>query len=62
MRELEKLLEMETLAQRKASVYGRVLTDVRLSDEMQHLAKFHGDRAQEIADLLGVDGGEINEA
>ena len=53
MREIKVLKRMEALAQRKAAVYGRVLTDVSLANEMQDLAKFHGGRTQSLADLLG---------
>ena len=52
---VEKLKRLEGLAQRKASVYGRVLTDVTLAEEMQALAEFHGERMQEIASLLGEE-------
>ena len=62
MREIEELKRMEGLAERKAGLYGRVLTDVALANEMQDLAKFHGDRAQSLADLMGVDGGADDEA
>ncbi len=62
MREIEKLKQMEALAERKTNVYGRVLTDITLANEMQDLAKFHGGRAQSLADLMGVDGEDGNEA
>ena len=53
MREVKALKGLEELAERKASVYGRVLTDINLAQEMQELAKFHGDRANSLADLTG---------
>ena len=63
----EWLKGMETLAQRKASVYGRVLTDLTLAEEMQNLAQFHGERVQALAELTGeevekTDGGAGDEA
>lgn len=62
MREIETLKRMEALAESKAAVYGRVLTDVSLANEMQDLAKFHGGRTQSLADLLGMDGEADDEA
>ena len=62
MREIEKLKQMEALAERKAGLYGRVLTDATLANEMQDFAQFHGDRAQSLSDLIGEDGGADNEA
>jgi hypothetical protein len=58
---------METLAQRKASLYGRVLTDLTLAEEMQNLANFHGERVQALAELMGeepekMSGGAEDEA
>ena len=38
---------------RKASVYGRTLTDVELANMMQALAKEHGLRAAALGALLG---------
>ena len=53
MHTLKMLKKLELLAQRKASVYGRTLTDVQLSGLMQDLAKVHGQRAQTLSSLLG---------
>ena len=55
MAEVEELKRLEGLALRKASVYGRVLTDVTLAEEMQALAEFHGERLQALASLFGED-------
>lgn len=62
MRSVEKLKEMEGLAERKAALFGRTLTDAALADEMCKLADMHNERTQSLADLLGEDGGESNEA
>lgn len=53
MQTLKALKKLELLAQRKASVYGRTLTDVQLSKLMQDLAKVHEERAQTLSSLLG---------
>lgn len=53
MQTLKELKKLELLGQRKASVYGRTLTDVQLSKLMQDLAKVHGERAQTLSSLLG---------
>ena len=55
MQSLKELKKLEILAQRKASVYGRTLTDVELSGLMQDLAKLHGERAQTLSSLLGEE-------
>ena len=55
MKEIEALKMLEGLAERKAAVYGRVLTDVTLATEMQDLAKFHSGRMASLAGLLGED-------
>ena len=55
MKEIEALKMLEGLAERKAAVYGRVLTDVTLATEMQDLAQFHVERVAALASLLGED-------
>ena len=55
MKEIETLKMLEGLAERKAAVYGRVLTDVTLATEMQDLAEFHAERVASLATLLGED-------
>ena len=53
MSDVDRLKRLETLAERKASVYGRVLTDIALAEEMQEIAKFHRERKAALASLLG---------
>ncbi len=55
MIEVHKLKELERLASRKTSVYGRVLTDVTLAGEMQALTEFHQERMCALAGLLGEE-------
>ena len=55
MEEVEALKKLEGLAVRKASLYGRVLTDIRLAEAMQELAKFHEDRKNSLAELMGEE-------
>ena len=57
MRNMKRLTEMEGLAARKASLYGRTLTDVALANVMRDLAEFHGERVCSLGDLT-VDCGE----
>lgn len=47
------LKRVEELAARKASVYGRTLTDQELAQYMQGLAERHTKRAQRLAELDG---------
>ena len=58
MRYIKSLIEMEGLAMRKASLYGRTLTDVALAEFMQELAELHAGRGNSLAELAGdsVDG------
>ena len=51
MRNIKRLTEMEGLAARKASLYGRTLTDVALANVMRDLAEFHGERVCSLGDL-----------
>ncbi len=53
MENIERLKGLELLAMRKASMYGRTLTDVELANMMQALAKEHGLRAAALGALLG---------
>jgi hypothetical protein len=55
MQALNGLKKLEILAARKATVYGRTLTDVRLARQMQDLAGLHGRRAQTLSALLGEE-------
>lgn len=56
MRNIKRLTEMEELAARKASLYGRTLTDVALANVMRDLAEFHGERVCSLGDLTGGCG------
>lgn len=56
MRNMKRLTEMEGLAARKASLYGRTLTDVALANVMRDLAEFHGERVCSLDDLAGGCG------
>ena len=58
MRNMKRLTEMEGLAARKASLYGRTLTDVSLANVMRDLAEFHGERVCSLGDLAGGCGEE----
>ncbi len=49
---LEKLIELEDLAQKKANIYGRLLLDVSLAKEMEGLAARHEDRKARLECLL----------
>ncbi len=55
MQAIKELEKLERLAQRKASVYGRVLTDVELAETMKQLACLHGERAERLSALLGEE-------
>ena len=55
MQSLKELKKLEILAQRKACVYGRTLTDVQLAKLMQELVSLHGERAEKLSRLLGED-------
>ena len=55
MSDVDRLKRLEELAERKASVYGRVLTDIALAEEMQGIAKFHQERKSALALLLGEE-------
>lgn len=56
MRNIKRLTELEGLAARKASLYGRTLTDVALANVMRDLAEFHGERVCSLGDLTGGCG------
>ncbi len=60
---LKTLLELEDLAQKKASVYARLLMEPSLASQMEALATRHLDRKKRIEKLLyGKAEGEKNEA
>ncbi len=49
---LEGLLEMEDLAEKKANIYARLLTDVNLAKKMEEFALRHTERKRELEVLL----------
>ena len=55
MQSLKELKKLEILAQRKACVYSRTLTDVQLAKMMQELVSLHGERAERLSMLLGEE-------
>lgn len=55
MQSLKELKKLEILAQRKACVYSRTLTDVQLAKLMQELVSLHGERAEKLSQLLGEE-------
>ena len=55
MQGLKELKKLEILAQRKACVYSRTLTDVQLAAMMQQLVVLHGRRAERLSSLLGEE-------
>ena len=55
MQGLKELKKLEILAQRKACVYSRTLTDVQLAAMMQQLVALHGKRAEKLSTLLGEE-------
>ena len=55
MQSLKELKKLEILAQRKACVYSRTLTDVQLAAMMQQLVALHGKRAEKLSTLLGEE-------
>ena len=55
MQGLKELKKLEILAQRKACVYSRTLTDMQLAKMMQELVSLHGERAERLSSLLGEE-------
>lgn len=51
-RRLEKLIELEDLAEKKTKIYSRLLTDVALAKEMEALSLRHGKRRESLEKLL----------
>lgn len=49
---LEELLRIEDLAEKKAKIYSRLLTDVEKAKRMEELASRHEKRKNEISELL----------
>ncbi len=49
---LSALLELEDLAEKKAKIYSRLLTEVTMAQNMEKLAMRHGQRKESIEKLL----------
>ena len=52
---LQQLIKMEDLAEKKASIYARLLTEVALAQKMGQLAEAHKQRKQALQTLLGEE-------
>ena len=52
---LQNLIELETLAEKKSSIYARLLTEVTLAQKMEALAEAHKQRKQALQTLLGEE-------
>ncbi len=50
---LKRLAELEDLAEKKAKIYSRLLTDASLSKEMEGLSMRHEKRKEELLALFG---------
>ena len=46
-RAMEKLMEVEDLAEKKVKIYSRLLTDAALAEDMKSLAQRHEKRKEE---------------
>lgn len=52
---LQNLVALEALAEKKASIYARLLTEVTLAQKMETLAEAHKQRKQALQTLLGEE-------
>ena len=50
---LQKLRKMEELAQKKISIFSRILMDVALAQDLEALATRHSERKETLSALLG---------
>ena len=50
---LQKLRKMEELAQKKISIFSRILMDVALAQDLETLAARHDERKNTLSALLG---------
>ena len=50
-RAMEKLMEVEDLAEKKVKIYSRLLTDAALAEDMKSLAQRHEKRKEELFKL-----------
>lgn len=55
---LRRLAALEDLVEKKASIYARLLTDMRLAGEMENIAKSHAER-KGLLIKLGMEVGEV---
>lgn len=53
------IAEIEDLAEKKAKIYSRLLTETNLAEQMETLAVRHANRKQTLLAYAGVKGGEI---
>ena len=54
---LKKMIQLEDLAEKKAKIYSRLLTDIHLAEEMKGLALRHEERKEL---LMGLTGGKYS--
>ena len=52
---LQALISVEDLAEKKASIYARLLTEVSLAQRMETLANAHKQRKQALEMLMGEE-------
>ena len=53
-----KTIEAETLAEKKAKVYAKLLTDPKIAKTMEEIALRHGERVETLAKILGLKKNE----
>ena len=58
---LEELILMEDLAEKKAKIHSRLLTEPALAQEMESLAKRHAERKNRLKTLLTGEQEETDE-
>ena len=49
---LQQLIDLEDLAEKKAKIYSRLLTEIALAKEMEALSMRHGKRRESLEKLL----------
>ena len=55
-----RLLETETLAAKKANVYGKLLTEPHIAQTMEEIAGRHTGRVETLANVLGLQKDKKN--
>ncbi len=60
---IEQVVDVEGLAEKKANIYARLLTNSTLAKDMESLAKRHQERKTVLQQLLGYvnEGGQTDE-